>query len=629
MKKRFKRFFHGIDYRIQRRLRNSKISRRLSVSFMLFSTVPIILISIFFYYTSYQDNESKSIEYSKNISTQVMENISNIFDNYVEQFESIAMDNTTIAQIYTYDDLKINQQVEVYSAIRYNLASIVCTSKGIDAFEIRTNSGERIYCGAPITAEDMQQSPILTDAVNRDLMAWNIGQKEMDGGESLNIILSKKMVLQFEEDITGFAMMTIDRRYIDKICSQNINEDNMKIIITDEQGTIISHPDESKVLSQMDQNIMNQISDMEQIDGSDERFFNIKIDGEELLVSYDILSRNKWRVISIIPYSYLMQSTTKNVRIAFLAVTALILFSIWVASFVTKSISMPVKHLITAMDEAGWGNLEVRMHEKWTGSRDEHAQLAQGFNDMTSRLQTLIDEVYRAEINKKELEFRKKEAELNALQQQINPHFLYNTLETIYWMAMSKDEKEIGEMVTALGNFFRKSINKGIEYVTVAEEVKNVQYYVYLQKIRFRERFNVVWDIAEDIKNYRIIKLVLQPIIENAIIHGVESLESGGLIIVKGYAKKGRLFFEVIDNGKGMSAKKLREFKEHINDADSDTGKSVGIKNVHQRIRLYYGKEYGISITSNENKGTRVVLEMPIINEQEPHPVPGKEQQDV
>ncbi len=599
------------------------------MSFVLFSTVPIILISVFFYYTTYRDNEIKSIEYSKNISTQVMENISNIFDNYVEQFESIAMDNTTIAQIYTYDDLKINQQVEVYSTIRYNLASIVCTSKGIDAFEIRTNSGERIYCGAPVTAEDMQQSPILLDAVNRNLMAWNIGQKEIDGGDSLNIILSKKMVLQFEEDITGFAMMTIDRRYIDKICSQNVNEENMQIIITDEQGTIISHPDESKVLSQMDQGIMDYISDMEEADGSDERFFNIKIDGEELLVSYDILSRNKWRVISIIPYSYLMQSTTKNMQIAFLAVSALILFSIWVASFVTKSISLPVKHLITAMDEAGWGNLKVRVDETWTDSRDEHAQLAQGFNDMTSRLQTLIDEVYQAEINKKELEFRKKEAELNALQQQINPHFLYNTLETIYWMAMSKNEKEIGEMVTALGNFFRKSINKGIEYVTVAEEVKNVQYYVYLQKIRFRERFNVVWDISEDITNYRIIKLVLQPIIENSIIHGVESLECGGLIIVKGYKKNERLYFEVIDNGKGMSANKLRKFEEHINDADSDTGKSVGIKNVHQRIRLYYGKEYGIKITSSENKGTRVVLEMPIINEQEPHPVPGKEQEDV
>lgn len=618
-----------MDYGIQRLLRNSKISRRLRVSFILFSTVPIILISIFFYYTSYRDNEDKSIQYSKNISTQVMENISNIFDNYIEQFESIAMDNTTVAQIYTYDDLKINQQVEVYSAIRYNLASIVCTSKGIDAFEIRTNSGERIYCGSPITAENMNESAILSDAVSSDLMVWNIGEKEIAAGGELNIILAKKMVLQFEEDITGFAVMTIDRRYIDKICSQNINEGNMQIIITDEDGTIISHPDESKVLSQMDAGIMEDISKMEKEGSSNERFFKTWSGGEELLVSYDILSRNKWRVISIVPYSYLMQSTMKNMRIAFIAVTALIIFSIWVASYVTKSISLPVKHLITAMDEAGWGNLKVRMDGTWTDSRDEHAQLARGFNDMTARLQTLINEVYRSEINKKELEFRKKEAELNALQQQINPHFLYNTLETIYWMAMSKGEEEIGEMVTALGNFFRKSINKGIEYVTVAEEVKNVQYYVYLQKIRFQERFNVVWDIAEDITGYRIIKLVLQPIIENAIIHGVESLERGGLIIVKGYEKNGRLYFDVNDNGKGMSEQKLLEFAQHINNANADTGKSVGIKNVHQRIRLYYGEEYGITIESCENKGTRVVLELPVVNEQEPHSVPRKEERDV
>ena len=613
-----------MDYHIQRLLRNSKISRRLRVSFILFSTIPIIFISIFFYYTSYRDNEEKSIQYSKNISTQVMENISNIFDNYIEQFESIAMDNTTVAQIYTYDDLKINQQVEVYSAIRYNLASIVCTSKGIDAFEIRTNSGERIYCGAPITAENMDESSILSDAVGSDLMVWNIGRKEIEGGDALNIILSKKMVLQFEENITGFAVMTIDRRYIDKICSQNINEENMQIIITDEDGTIISHPDESMVLSKMDAGIMDDISQMEKEGGSNERFFKTKSGGEELLVSYDILSRNKWRVISIVPYSYLMQSTTENMRIAFIAVTALIIFSIWVASYVTKSISLPVKHLIAAMDEAGWGNLKVRMDGTWTDSRDEHAQLARGFNDMTARLQTLIEEVYRSEINKKELEFRKKEAELNALQQQINPHFLYNTLETIYWMAMSKGENEIGEMVTALGNFFRKSINKGIEYVTVAEEVKNVQYYVYLQKIRFQERFNVVWDIAENISGCRIIKLVLQPIIENAIIHGVESLERGGLIIVKGYEKNGRLYFEVNDNGKGMSEQTLSEFEEHINNANADTGKSVGIKNVHQRIRLYYGEEYGIRITSRENKGTRVVLELPVISDQEPLPGSGE-----
>ena len=628
MKKNLKNFYNRFGSRVLNLLRNSKISRRLRTSFLMLSVGPIILISAFSYYTSYKDNEEKSIQYSKNISTQVMENISNVFDNYVEQFEGIAMDNTTVAQIYTYDDLKINQQVEVYSQIRYNLASIVCTSKGIDAFEIRTKSAERIYCGAPITADDMAFSDILLHAMDSDLMVWDIGKKEIGGGDTLNIVLAKKMVLQFEEDITGFAVMTIDRRYIDNICSQNTDEESMQIIITDEDGTIISHPDNSMVLSHMDDKIMNGISDMEDTGGTNERFFKTNIDGEELLVSYNILSRNKWRVISIIPYSYLMQSTVKNMRIAFIVVAVLIIFSVWVASFVTKSISMPVKHLIMAMDEAGWGNLKVRMDETWTDSRDEHAQLAQGFNDMTARLQTLIDEVYRSEINKRELEFRKKEAELNALQQQINPHFLYNTLETIYWMAMSKGEDEIGEMVTALGNFFRKSINKGIEYVTVAEEVQNVQYYVYLQKIRFQERFNVVWDIDEKINSYRIIKLVLQPIIENAIIHGVESLECGGLIIVKGYEKSGKLCFEVRDNGKGMSAQKVCEFEEYINRAGAETDKSVGLKNVHQRIRLYYGEEYGIHISSSENKGTKVVLELPATSK-EPKPVQRREDKDV
>jgi two-component system sensor histidine kinase YesM len=140
-----------------------------------------------------------------------------------------------------------------------------------------------------------------------------------------------------------------------------------------------------------------------------------------------------------------------------------------------------------------------------------------------------------------------------------------------------------------------------------------VQYYVYLQKIRFRDRFNVVWDIAKSIENYMIIKLVLQPIIENAIIHGVESMESGGLIEVRGYEDDGTLFLEVEDNGIGMSEEVLREFEAHINNAQTRTDTSVGLKNVHQRIRLYFGDAYGISIFSKENEGTRVVLNLPVI----------------
>ncbi len=608
-----KRLRQRVNDTIQSLLRNTKIRNRLMWSFLILTVIPLTLIGIFFFYTTYRDNEEKSIQYSKNISAQLMRNISYVFDNYIEQFESVAMDNTTVVEMFTYDSLRVHQQVEVYSRIRYNLASVVCTSKGVNAFEIRTKSGERIYCGTPVTNDAIGQSPILQMAQNNQLMVWDLGRKETGTDKGSYIILAKKMMVQFGQDVTGYAVMAIDRKYIDTICSQMGQDENMYVVITDRDGKIISHPDKSTVMKDFDAGIMENIAGMEKERGEkSERFFKTALHGEEVLVSYEILDKNGWRVISIIPYSYLMESTVNNGIFTLICILFLVLISIYVAVLVTKSIAVPVKRLLTAMDKTGLGDLDVRLEDRWTLNKDEHAQLALGFNRMTTRLQMLIDEVYRSEINKKELEFRKKEAELNALQQQINPHFLYNTLETIYWMADIKGETEIGEMVTALGNFFRKSISHGKEYVPVSDEVQNVQYYVYLQKIRFRERFEVVWEIDARILDCLIIKLILQPIIENAIVHGVESMEKGGLIVVKGYMQEEKLYFEVIDNGKGMSKKKLEEFHAYINNSQNEKEQSVGVKNVHQRIRLYHGEEYGITIFSKQNAGTRVVLCLPV-----------------
>ena len=598
-----------IDRAIQNFLRNTKIRSRLLISFLLLTAIPIAGIGIFFYYSTYRDNEEKSIQYSENISTQVMRNISNMFDNYIDQFERVAMDNTTTAEIYTYDSLKVYQQVDIYSRIRYDLASVVCTSSGIDSFEIRTKSGERIYCGTPITNENISESPLLKNTMESPLMVWSLGKKETGSDDNSYIILAKKMVAQYGNEGSGFAIMTIDRGYIDNICSQMGN-----IVITDKDGKIISDWNNTNIMEPFDVGIMNEISARENTGkANSEQFFKTKFNGQQVLVSYDILSKNKWRVINIIPYSYLMESTIQNGNITLISIIAIILISIFVAVMVTKSISTPVTKLLDAMAATGHASVDVHMDEKWTNHKDEHAQLARGFNEMTTRIQTLIDEVYRSEINKKELEFRKKEAELNALQQQINPHFLYNTLETIFWMAETKGESEIGEMVTALGNFFKKSIRRGKEYVTVYEEIQNVQYYEYLQKIRFHDRFDILWNVDEEIYNFSIIKLILQPIIENAIVHGMEAIVKGGRIEVKGYQKDNKLYFEIIDNGKGMSKNKLIEFQEYINSNQSDGEGSVGVKNVHQRIRLYHGDEYGISIYSQEHAGVRVVLCLPVI----------------
>ena len=306
-----------------------------------------------------------------------------------------------------------------------------------------------------------------------------------------------------------------------------------------------------------------------------------------------------------------MRSTLVNGVLTLSVVFICVLIAVFIALSVTRSIYSPITDLQTEMEKVGKGVLDIELKDNDKLARDELGVLTVGFIDMVQRLKKLIDDVYHSRIKEKELEFLRKEAELNALQQQINPHFLYNTLETIFWAAQLKGEDEIAEMVTALGDFFRTSINKGLEYLSIDEEISNVKNYVYLQKIRFGNRFEVKWDIDENILKYKTIKLILQPIIENAIVHGIENLASGGLIIIKGYFKKDTIVFEIIDNGIGMSEKEVKELEISINKRKRDVSKSIGVENVNQRIKLYFGEKYGVSIKSRKGEGTTIIVLIP------------------
>ena len=152
-------------------------------------------------------------------------------------------------------------------------------------------------------------------------------------------------------------------------------------------------------------------------------------------------------------------------------------------------------------------------------------------------------------------------------------------------------------MITALGNFFRTSINKGLEYITVNDEISNIHNYILLQKIRYGDKFDVEWDIEEKIRECKIIKLILQPIIENSLNHGLSNMEKGGIIKISAYRSKDVLIFKVADNGVGMTEAECADFLNYINSPLKDTTKSIGAKNVHQRLQLYYGKDYGLSVT--------------------------------
>ena len=591
------------------------ISTRLIVSFLIVSIIPICFIGGYSFITSYNDMEQKSRDFSSKISTQISNNISYVFNSFVDKINQISTNGLILHELFNLQSY--NKDAYSPIVIKQTLASIIGPGVGIDSVEICSQSGARLYYSAPISKGSVQESGLLYDTSKTNDVVWKITNKEMLGDNNKYIIISKNMRLdQNTNEIAGYCLMSIKREYIDELCKYNTLGTKHYVIITTKEGLIISHPDPSKVLTYSDRRLMNKIELMEIQDMGKEKvdkIFSYDLGEGESLVSYNILELNGWRIISVVPYSYLMDSTAKNGILTLCIVLFFIIISLIIALMITSGISMPIKKLAAAMQRVGKGDFSVKLNiaSSQKNTRDELMILGIGFNDMLSKLVNLINDVFQSKIKEKELEFLKTEAELNALQQQINPHFLYNILESIFWISYEKGDVEVANMVTALGNFFRTSINKGLEYITVENEILNVQNYVYLQRIRFNERFEVKWLIDKKILKYKIIKFILQPIVENAIVHGLENIQSGGLIVIKGYKKGSNLFFEIIDNGVGMSEEDVNNLNQYINSTVKNITQSIGVKNVHQRIKLYYGNEYGLEIFSRPNKGTKVILKLP------------------
>jgi len=212
-----------------------------------------------------------------------------------------------------------------------------------------------------------------------------------------------------------------------------------------------------------------------------------------------------------------------------------------------------------------------------------------------------------------------KKAELRALQAQINPHFLYNTLDTIIWMAEAKKTAQVVEIVSALSSFFRISLSKGADWITIGEEVERTKSYLTIQRMRYRDIMDFHIDVDADVSKNTVLKLILQPLVENALYHGIKNKRQGGTISVRAKRKsENEVLLEVEDDGIGFTAEKLAQLRAELDDDSGDImlESGFGIGNVNKRIRLYYGKQYGLSVRSEYNTGTCVTLVIPAITEE-------------
>lgn len=279
-------------------------------------------------------------------------------------------------------------------------------------------------------------------------------------------------------------------------------------------------------------------------------------------------------------------------------------FSVLAAWSLSRSIYSPIKKLHDVTTTITKNDLKALMS---SDNVDEITELGLSFNIMIGKIKELLDSKI------KEQETLKK-AEMRALQAQINPHFLYNTLDTIIWMAESKKTDQVVKIVAALSNFFRISLSKGMDWITIGEEVERIKSYLTIQKMRYRDILDFTIEVDQEVADNTILKLILQPLVENALYHGIKNKREGGTINVRA-RKKGdfEVQLEVEDNGIGFTPDKLIQLHTELEDDSGDfkMESGFGIGNVNKRIRLYYGKQYGVSIQSEYTTGTCVTLVIP------------------
>lgn len=448
----------------------------------------------------------------------------------------------------------------------------------------------------PLTVESWYQAAVETP--QETLMISNpIGRNiATDKNYSVDDVLSMVKAVQdpISGDVLGVILIDVKLEGIKHMLEKATLGQNGLIYIVDKSGDIVYTPVNPVVYRIRPEWVQDTAAN------------NLikEINGEPYRILYNAANtHDEWKIIGVLSLQDSLQTVTDIQYYTLLITVITLIFAIIAASFFTGSITKPLKKLSALMKKIEGGDLNHRFKSRYN---DEIGQLGNSFNRMVGEIQQLINLVY---IEQK----KKREAELQVLQAQIKPHFLYNTLDTIQWMAQEYNAQDIVEMIAALTNLFRIGLNKGNERITVSQELKHVESYMIIQMARYEEKLDFKIDAEDAVLKYHVLKVILQPLVENAIYHGLKARRGKGRINIKVRKSEEAIVFYVADDGVGMKPEFLAEINDRLAQGGKNGHDGYGLFNVNERIKLTYGPQYGIRVESVYGKGTTVILSHPLV----------------
>ncbi|QUI24032.1 sensor histidine kinase [Vallitalea pronyensis] len=409
--------------------------------------------------------------------------------------------------------------------------------------------------------------------------------------------IKKKIYDPDKEEVVGIVIANVDERKIYFNLLHDLKRhNNDNIFLLNSKNMIVS----TKFKNEIGRAFTLDKSMTANYSAKDAHMINIK--GEKYLIVYHVSGLTKYKMVYMVPQKVIV-SDVEDIKYVALGLSIIVLLAVGVLWYMlTMDIYRPISKMESHMKAVGQGNFDIQIP---SARNDELGVLIKGFNSMTSKLNHLFNEVYRSK-------YQKKEAELKALQSQITPHFLYNTLNSIRCVAILQNAKTVSSMLGSLIELLQGTVGNKHVYITLEEEIQQVDHYVKLQQFRYNDAFSVTYDLEDNVKQYKLPKLILQPLVENSLQHGLDLRGKEAHIGIQAFEKDGKLVIYVVDNGRGITVETVEKiFNGEMDKTRKFSG--IGINNVDERIKLYFGDEYGLTYLLDEKSGTKAMIKLPII----------------
>ncbi len=564
----------------------NKIATTLIIMFLSFTLILIIIIrftsSTIIQNFIYKDIYARQAEIQDGI-LMVLDEVNLLYSRMVlnDDFEQVLQNN----QLSKKDRQILYKDLMQRVGVNEELFGDVMVYYNQSIYRFNQNSSLEIpelhYLNDVIsTSQLLEQGKIISD---------------LDGNQYL--LIGKRMVNFPTGNVTGAVIFYINERVLSSFSTSISEELGYSFVLADD-AFVLTHNEQKYIgatVFDADMFKMDNLPNYEIRSLNGEKSLIIVNDLTEIIRRYGL----NWKIVSVISYNTLFKDIYQLNKYILLLGAVMALLAAAISLKISTGITSPLNNIIKGLRSFSRSGKKELIKSN-VRVQDELWELEHTYDQMVNRIMKLIEK------NKQEMENQRK-LELDALQMQINPHFLYNTLDAIAWMAKIKKQKEIEQLVLALAKFFRISLHKGEKYITVSEEIELIKNFIKIELIRFPNKFTIEYNLAQDVKNEKTLKLLLQPIVENAIKHGISQLDKVGHITINVYGDNKYIYFEVIDDGIGFEPSDDLFSNNHL--LSSREG-GYGLKNVDERIKLEYGKECGISVYSKPNGGTKVRIKI-------------------